>query len=200
MTKMIMFGRTVSKFEMPSSFFPFCRSMKIVSWNCNSIRSFIDRFANGKDPFEDSDDSTKNSSKRKAPPVKPLENLFKLLEADIICFQETKVDSVTLLEDYLLHVENYESYWSFCKIKSGYSGVCNISIYCFIIIHIFLIRQILMCLVIDCCVEFQLHSQPIFTHSAIGKVTIEKNKIRVFCDYQSSFLIYLFDANRVKRF
>jgi len=55
--------------------------------------------------------------------VGPLSSFFKKWEADVVCFQETKVDSMELLEDELFHVPGYESFWSFCKVKRGYSGV-----------------------------------------------------------------------------
>jgi exodeoxyribonuclease-3 len=50
-------------------------------------------------------------------------NLFNEHNAQIICFQETKVSSKASLTESILHVPGYESFWSFCKIKKGYSGV-----------------------------------------------------------------------------
>ena len=41
-------------------------------------------------------------------------------------FQETKVGSTMKdLEDCLLHIDGYESFWSLCTRKSGYSGVAT---------------------------------------------------------------------------
>jgi exodeoxyribonuclease-3 len=37
--------------------------------------------------------------------------------------QETKVDSVTQLEDFILHVDGYESFWCFSRGRKGHSGV-----------------------------------------------------------------------------
>ena len=62
-------------------------------------------------------------------------SLFRKYNADIICFQvshsshgtsfpfvliesqETKVESIQQVEDVLLHVEGFESFWSFCRVK-----------------------------------------------------------------------------------
>lgn len=48
------------------------------------------------------------------------------LEAEVFVFQETKVGSTLKdLEETLLHVDGYESYYSLCTRKSGYSGVAT---------------------------------------------------------------------------
>jgi exodeoxyribonuclease-3 len=53
-----------------------------------------------------------------------LKAYFDSLNAEIIAFQETKVgDKIETVEEGLLHVEGYESFWSICKRKAGYSGV-----------------------------------------------------------------------------
>lgn len=36
---------------------------------------------------------------------------------------ETKVTSAQDIEDDILFVEGYESFWSFCKVRGGYCGV-----------------------------------------------------------------------------
>lgn len=39
--------------------------------------------------------------------------------------QETKCTKMSQLEDSIIHVEGYESFWSFSTVKSGYSGVAT---------------------------------------------------------------------------
>ncbi|KAG8554509.1 hypothetical protein GDO81_003813 [Engystomops pustulosus] len=72
-----------------------CR-MKIVSWNINGIRA------------------TRVG----------LKNILDSLDADIICLQETKVTR-DLLEEPVAIVEGYNSYFSFSRVRSGYSGVAT---------------------------------------------------------------------------
>jgi exodeoxyribonuclease-3 len=68
--------------------------MKIVSWNTNGLRATV------KQGF--------------------FTPLFK--EADIVCFQETKV-SIDQLSDEIKNVPEYISYFCSSKTKKGYSGV-----------------------------------------------------------------------------
>lgn len=68
--------------------------MKILTWNINGIRA----------------------SKIK------LSELFDSLDADVICLQETKVTR-DMLDEPTAIVEGYNSYFSFSKKRSGYSGV-----------------------------------------------------------------------------
>ncbi|KAJ8016775.1 hypothetical protein DPEC_G00010870 [Dallia pectoralis] len=68
--------------------------MKIVTWNINGIRTF------------------KGGIKQ----------VFDSLDADIICVQETKVTR-DLLDERTAIVEGYNSYFSFSRGRSGYSGV-----------------------------------------------------------------------------
>ncbi|XP_076362611.1 DNA-(apurinic or apyrimidinic site) endonuclease 2-like isoform X2 [Tachypleus tridentatus] len=68
--------------------------MKILSWNINGLRTL----------------------------KRPLKETLDSFNADIICFQETKI-SRTLLEEELAIVEGYNSYYSFPRWQSGYSGV-----------------------------------------------------------------------------
>ncbi|XP_044124607.1 DNA-(apurinic or apyrimidinic site) endonuclease 2 isoform X1 [Bufo gargarizans] len=70
--------------------------MKIVSWNINGIRA------------------TRVG----------LKEILDSLDADIICLQETKVTR-DLLEEPVAIVEGYNSYFSFCRVRSGYSGVAT---------------------------------------------------------------------------
>jgi len=71
--------------------------MKIVTWNINGIRA-TNKSANSIKPLLDS------------------------LNADIICLQETKITRNLLLDD-IANVEGYYAFFSFSKVKSGYSGV-----------------------------------------------------------------------------
>ncbi|KAJ1530738.1 hypothetical protein ONE63_005593 [Megalurothrips usitatus] len=68
---------------------------KIVSWNINGIRT-----------------------------VKNLKVMLDEFEADIICLQETKVTRDMIDEPTAL-VEGYNSYFSFSRARSGYSGVAT---------------------------------------------------------------------------
>ncbi|CAL8319341.1 unnamed protein product [Merluccius merluccius] len=70
--------------------------MKIVTWNINGIRAF-------KGGIKQALDS---------------------LDADIICVQETKVTR-DLLDERTAVVEGYNSYFSFSRGRSGYSGVAT---------------------------------------------------------------------------
>lgn len=68
--------------------------MKIVTWNINGIRT--------------------------APqPLKPLLDSF---DADILCFQETKITR-ELLDEQIALVDGYSAYFSYSRKKGGYSGV-----------------------------------------------------------------------------
>lgn len=70
--------------------------MKIVTWNINGIRTFKNAIKTTLDSFD----------------------------ADIICVQETKVTR-DLLDERTAIVEGYNSYFSFSKGRSGYSGVAT---------------------------------------------------------------------------
>lgn len=74
----------------------------IVSWNVNGLRAVTPKLEG-----------------------KSLESLFKKYNADIFCFQETKISSLEWVDDKLVHVPGYESFWSFSKKKKGYSGVAT---------------------------------------------------------------------------
>lgn len=71
--------------------------MRIVSWNVNGLRKLW-----------------------------PLEKLFERLNGDILCFQETRVSGEwdPNLES-LAFVKGYDSFFSICKQKRGYSGVAT---------------------------------------------------------------------------
>ncbi|KAM4696832.1 DNA-(apurinic or apyrimidinic site) endonuclease 2 isoform 1-T2 [Rhinophrynus dorsalis] len=70
--------------------------MKIVSWNINGIRA------------------TRAG----------LKEILDSLDADIICLQETKVTR-DLLDEPTAVVEGYNAYFSFSRVRSGYSGVAT---------------------------------------------------------------------------
>ncbi|KAK4303047.1 hypothetical protein Pmani_024908 [Petrolisthes manimaculis] len=70
--------------------------MKVLSWNINGLRSF----------------------------KTDIKELLSGLDADIICFQETKVTR-DMLEEPLAIVEGFSSYFSFSRKRSGYSGVAT---------------------------------------------------------------------------
>ncbi|KAM3871828.1 DNA-(apurinic or apyrimidinic site) endonuclease 2 [Diretmus argenteus] len=70
--------------------------MKIVTWNINGIRTF----------------------------KSGIKNALDALDADIICVQETKVTR-DLLDERTAIVDGYNSYFSFSRGRSGYSGVAT---------------------------------------------------------------------------
>ncbi|KAF9418238.1 Class II abasic (AP) endonuclease, partial [Podila epigama] len=78
--------------------------MKFMTWNVNGIRALIQYH-----PY--CDDLHKN-----------YREILDYLGADIICLQETKITRAKLESDLAL-VPGYNSYWSFHRTKSGYSGV-----------------------------------------------------------------------------
>lgn len=68
--------------------------MKILTWNVNGIRSLPES----------------------------VEKTLLNLDADICCFQETKITR-DVLESQIALIDNYNSYFSFCRKRNGYSGV-----------------------------------------------------------------------------
>lgn len=71
--------------------------MKILSWNVNGLRK-----------------------------LEPLHAIFEILDADILCFQETRISG--LYDPYLeslAFVKGYDSFFSICRQKRGYSGVAT---------------------------------------------------------------------------
>ena len=88
------FNTTPHSTLLPNSTFNIQHStlpkMKFISWNVNGLRACV-----GKD----------------------FENLFKELDADFFCLQETKMQEGQLD----LQFEGYESYWNYAE-KKGYSG------------------------------------------------------------------------------
>ena len=53
---------------------------------------------------------------------KGFQETFTHLDADIFSIQETKLQEHQLADD-LRHLDGYDSFWSFCTVKKGYSGV-----------------------------------------------------------------------------
>ncbi|KAF9353838.1 Class II abasic (AP) endonuclease [Mortierella sp. NVP85] len=78
--------------------------MKFMTWNVNGIRTLTQYH-----PY--CDDLHKN-----------YREILDYLDADVICLQETKITRAKLETDIAL-VPGYDSYWSFHRTKSGYSGV-----------------------------------------------------------------------------
>ncbi|UJR33024.1 hypothetical protein I4U23_020483 [Adineta vaga] len=68
--------------------------MRICSWNINGLRSLR----------------------------KPLRTVLEQLNCDIICFQETKVTRQALAEAYA-RIDGYHTFYSWSRLRSGYSGV-----------------------------------------------------------------------------
>ncbi|KEF54970.1 AP endonuclease 2 [Exophiala aquamarina CBS 119918] len=75
---------------------------RITTWNVNGIRNPF-----GYQPWRDK---------------RTFEAMFATLEADIVVFQETKIQRKDLRDDMVL-VPGWDNYWSLPKHKKGYSGV-----------------------------------------------------------------------------
>jgi len=69
--------------------------MKLISWNVNGLRAAL---------------------------KKNFREAFEALDADVFCIQETKLQAHQLSES-IRDIPGYESYWSHCGVKKGYSGV-----------------------------------------------------------------------------
>ncbi|KIW70531.1 exodeoxyribonuclease III [Phialophora macrospora] len=76
--------------------------IRITTWNVNGIRNPF-----GYQPWRDK---------------RTFEGMFDVLEADIVVFQETKIQRKDLRDDMVL-VPGWDNYWSLPKHKKGYSGV-----------------------------------------------------------------------------
>ena len=76
--------------------------LRITTWNVNGIRNPF-----GYQPWRDK---------------RTFEAMFDILEADIVVFQETKIQRKDLRDDMVL-VPGWDCYWSLPKHKKGYSGV-----------------------------------------------------------------------------
>ncbi|KAG4301361.1 hypothetical protein PCK1_002287 [Pneumocystis canis] len=76
--------------------------MKLISWNCNGIRNLFEYY-----PWN---------------LEKTFKFMFEKLDADILCFQETKIQKKDLTYD-MINVPGYLAFYTFSKKKKGYSGV-----------------------------------------------------------------------------
>ncbi|KIX05153.1 exodeoxyribonuclease III [Rhinocladiella mackenziei CBS 650.93] len=76
--------------------------IRITTWNVNGIRNPF-----GYQPWRDK---------------RTFDGMFDILEADIVVFQETKIQRKDLRDDMVL-VPGWDNYWSLPKHKKGYSGV-----------------------------------------------------------------------------
>ncbi|ERF75011.1 hypothetical protein EPUS_08056 [Endocarpon pusillum Z07020] len=76
--------------------------VRITTWNVNGIRNPF-----GYEPWRNK---------------RTFEAMFDVLEADIVCFQETKIQRKDLRDDMVL-VPGWDCYFSLPKHKKGYSGV-----------------------------------------------------------------------------
>ncbi|KAM5221666.1 DNA-(apurinic or apyrimidinic site) endonuclease 2 [Ctenodactylus gundi] len=83
--------------------------LRVVSWNINGIRSPLQ----GAVCQESSNSATVTIGR-----------ILEQLDADIVCLQETKVTRDVLTEPLAI-VEGYNSYFSFSRSRSGYSGVAS---------------------------------------------------------------------------
>ncbi|CAO2640015.1 DNA-(apurinic or apyrimidinic site) endonuclease 2 [Lemmus lemmus] len=84
------------------------KTLRVVSWNINGIRR----------PLQGLGCQVPSN----CPTV--LRHVLEELDADIVCLQETKVTRDALMEP-LAVVEGYNSYFSFSRSQSGYSGVAT---------------------------------------------------------------------------
>jgi exodeoxyribonuclease-3 len=71
------------------------KQIKIISWNVNGLRAVF---------------------------KKDFLNSFKKFEADVVLLQEIKLQE-NQRTDEMIHIDEYESYWSYATVKKGYSGV-----------------------------------------------------------------------------
>lgn len=72
--------------------------IRITTWNVNGIRNPF-----GYQPWRDK---------------RTFEGMFEILEADIVVFQETKIQRKDLRDDMVL-VPGWDNYWSLPKHKKG---------------------------------------------------------------------------------
>jgi len=71
------------------------KRIKMVSWNVNGLRAVM---------------------------KKGFLKSLKTVDADIFSIQETKLQ-VDQRSDEMIHIDGYESFWSYASVKKGYSGV-----------------------------------------------------------------------------
>ncbi|XP_053058340.1 DNA-(apurinic or apyrimidinic site) endonuclease 2 isoform X1 [Acinonyx jubatus] len=83
--------------------------LRVVSWNVNGIRSPLQGMI-----YEEPSNYA----------AMVVGRILDKLDADIVCFQETKVTRDVLTEPLAI-TEGYNSYFSFSRSRSGYSGVAT---------------------------------------------------------------------------
>ncbi|XP_066106098.1 DNA-(apurinic or apyrimidinic site) endonuclease 2 isoform X1 [Saccopteryx bilineata] len=83
--------------------------LRVVSWNINGIRSPLQGVL-----YEEPNNCT----------AMAMAGILDKLDADILCLQETKVTRDVLTEPLAI-IEGYNSYFSFSRNRSGYSGVAT---------------------------------------------------------------------------
>ncbi|KAB1253374.1 DNA- lyase 2 [Camelus dromedarius] len=83
--------------------------LRVVSWNINGIRSPLQGVG-----YEEPSNCTATA----------VGHILDKLDADIVCLQETKVTRDALTEPLAI-IEGYNSYFSFSRNRSGYSGKCG---------------------------------------------------------------------------
>ncbi|XP_036127452.1 DNA-(apurinic or apyrimidinic site) endonuclease 2 isoform X1 [Molossus molossus] len=83
--------------------------LRVVSWNINGIRSPLQAVG-----YQESSNCSAVAMAR----------ILDKLDADILCLQETKVTRDVLTEPLAI-IEGYNSYFSFSRNRSGYSGVAT---------------------------------------------------------------------------
>ncbi|KAI5254662.1 DNA-(apurinic or apyrimidinic site) endonuclease 2 isoform X2 [Manis pentadactyla] len=83
--------------------------LRVVSWNVNGIRSPLQGVV-----YEEPSNCAAMAVGR----------ILEKLDADIVCLQETKVTRDVLTEPLVI-TEGYNSYFSFSRNRSGYSGVAT---------------------------------------------------------------------------
>jgi exodeoxyribonuclease III len=71
------------------------KKLKLASWNVNGFRAVM---------------------------KKDFISIFKKMDVDMLCLQETKLQEAQRTKE-MLAIEGYESFWSYSTVKKGYSGV-----------------------------------------------------------------------------
>jgi len=71
------------------------KTFKLISWNVNGLRAVMQKDFLGS---------------------------FRKLDADVVAIQEIKLQQAQL-DDKMARIAGYESMWSHCEVKKGYSGV-----------------------------------------------------------------------------
>ena len=89
--------------------------MRFVSWNVNGLRACVGKAAIERGGSKEGFDSPEHEQAR--PKVNGFSEVFRQLDADFFCLQETKMQAGQLD----LQFEGYQSFWNYAD-KKGYSG------------------------------------------------------------------------------